>query len=400
MASLRHVDGERWQVSLYAGRDANGKERRVTRNFTAKGIQEARRRAGQIESTLRLRSPSRGVTTMAELVDRWTAHRESMPTASPTTIGRQRYITDRIKADLGKLRLDKLEPVQIDEWYGRLRGTKTGRGQRSESTVHHYHRVLKAIIRQGHKWGYVDKSVIERVTPPAPRRRPIKPPTSDDVNKVLAAAGGDFDVLLRLYATTGARRSEVLGLRWGDLEGEHLVFRRTVVEVNKKPLMVKEWLKNPDEPPRLVLLDAATLEMLTEYRERVAVTLRDLGSRIGDGVYIFPDLAADPTGRTPRRPNTVSHRFADVCRSAKVTMRLHDLRHWHATQLLAAGVPITDVADRLGHSQTSTTLNIYAHGTRTHERAAADAIGRALDGQRPDTPTATAARSRLRGPRR
>jgi integrase len=376
MASLRELRNGRWQLVLFVGRDATGKQQRVTKVIHARTATEARRQMAKVEVALQKRAPTRSHAgrTLGQLIDDWHAHRKAQPGASPYTISRQRGMLNVIIDKIGKLRLDDLKPQQIDAFYAALRAKGL-----SESTVHHYHRLLGAAIRQGHKWGVVDAAVMGRVTPPAPRRPVIVPPSSDAVLGVLAKASGDLSVVLRLYAATGARRSELLGAQWGDLVDGVLTLRRAVVEIPDRPVFVKEWLKNPDEPPRRVPLDAGTVAMLDDYRARLATSLADLGGELADDVFVFPDLRADPTGRTPRRPDAITAQFRKACQAAKVRMRLHDLRHWHATSLIDAGVPVTDVSSRLGHSLTSTTLNIYAHAVERVDDRSAKVIGAALD---------------------
>lgn len=378
--SLRQLGPDRWQVTVFLGRDSQGRQRRVTKVFHASGERVARRESAKVEASLRESAPEPDAVghTVAWLAREWHRHRSSLPTSSPMTLSRQRYIIDRIVRDLGGIRLDELTPRDIDAWYVTLRKPKKKGRQISEAGVHHYHRVLGAMIRQGHRWGVVDRSVIERVTPPAPRRRPIRPPTDADVSTVLAAATPDMAVLLRCYLATGARRSEVLGLRWGDLQDARLTFRRTVVQTKHAPISVKEWLKNPHEPPRVVPIDPSTVALLDDWRARLGVALADLGHTLDEHTFIFADLKADPSGRTPRRPDRITQVFHDLCAKVGVSMRLHDLRHWHATQLLAAGVPIPTVSGRLGHAQVATTLNVYSHSTQANDDLAASVIARAL----------------------
>lgn len=379
--SLRHLGGDRWQVTVYVGRDENGRQRRVTQVFNADGKRAAGRMAPAIEARLRDSTPGMDsmTRTVAWLADRWQEHRASLPSSSPATIAHQHYIVERIKKDLGTVRLDELTPMRIERWYAQLRQPKAKGRPLTEAGVHHYHRVLGAIIRQGHKWGVIDRVVIERTQAPTPRRRPVRAPADADVVNVIEAAPGDLGVLLRVYAATGARRAEVLGLRWGDLDGAELTFRRTVVQVRGKPVAFKDWLKNPDEPPRVVALDDVTVDVLAGWHSRVGQAVADLGNVLDGQCVIFPDLAADPTGRTPMKPDRVTVAFSALCKRVGVSMRLHDLRHWHASRLIEMGRPITAVSERLGHSQTSTTLNIYAHSTRAADRESAVAIGRLFD---------------------
>lgn len=386
MSSIRHIGGNRWQVSVYAGRDSDSRQRRLTRVFTATGPRDAKRKAARVEVELRkqIGSIDGSGRTVAWLLERWLEHKASLPNRSPNTLASNRRLVEVISNSIGKVRLDRLDPITIERFYGDLRKRKAVNGRTiSESTVAHYHAALRGAIRQGHRWGFIDRSVIERVHAPSPRSRRVQIPQSDAVATVIAAAPKGFATLLRVYAATGARRSEILGLRWPDIHADHMVIERTVYEQPGKGVQVKQGLKRADEERRVVALDPSTVNLLADWRREVVQTIRDAGSRFGDNVFVFPDLRADASGRTPMRPNSVTQRFRDLCDQVGVSMRLHDLRHWHASRLIDAGLPITSVSERLGHSQVSTTINIYAHSDRARDRQAATLIGSILDGVPP-----------------
>jgi hypothetical protein len=97
---------------------------------------------------------------------------------------------------------------------------------------------------------------------------------------------------------------------------------------------------------------------------------------VADDAYVASRV---PDGSVPLRPEALSKAWAKVCAGAKVEgLRLHDLRHLHATVLIDAGVPVTTVAARLGHARMSTTLDVYAHAVRASDGIAADAFLDAL----------------------
>jgi integrase len=104
---------------------------------------------------------------------------------------------------------------------------------------------------------------------------------------------------------------------------------------------------------------------------------REAGMLLTDSAFVF---SGEVDGGRPWRPDYISHRWARLCRQADLPkMRLHDLRHFAATSLLAAGVPVNIVAGRLGHARAATTLNIYAHFTDSGDQSAASAISAMLD---------------------
>ena len=124
-------------------------------------------------------------------------------------------------------------------------------------------------------------------------------------------------------------------------------------------------------------LDPSTVKALVGHRERAAELAAVAGvSRRADG-FVF---SSSPSGGEPWRPEAVSRSFRPLCLSLGLCgVRLHDLRHYVATQLLAAGVDVRTVAGRLGHRNVATTLNVYAHFVPGADRQAADVLAGLLD---------------------
>jgi integrase len=105
-----------------------------------------------------------------------------------------------------------------------------------------------------------------------------------------------------------------------------------------------------------VNLDANSLEILASHYDRAMQRAHRSAVAIDRLSFVFSE-----DGGTPWPPNWVTKRFIAYRQKAKVDCRLHDLRHFMATTMLTAGVPITTVSARLSHARTSTTLNVYAH---------------------------------------
>ncbi len=130
---------------------------------------------------------------------------------------------------------------------------------------------------------------------------------------------------------------------------------------------------------RRIALDDETMSVLDVQRQRLEhrATVCDL--EFDDQSYMFTSTA---DGADPLHPDTITNSFSRICKKLGLQgVRLHDLRHLHATQLLAAGVPVRTVSGRLGHANAATTLNVYAHFLEASDREAADVIGNLL-GQR------------------
>jgi integrase len=178
--------------------------------------------------------------------------------------------------------------------------------------------------------------------------------------------------LFRLASHTGARRSELLGLRWShvDLAAGTISIASRRTRVGYK--MVDRAGTKTAAGARVVDLDADTVDALKLWRKAQAAEREAWGPAYADSGYVFTDESGQPL-----HADHGANRFDRLVRKASVpTIRCHDLRHTHATLLLMAGVPVHLVAQRLGHSSPALTLSIYRHVLPRQQSAAATAFAR------------------------
>jgi integrase len=182
--------------------------------------------------------------------------------------------------------------------------------------------------------------------------------------------GGDLYLLATLLASTGLRRGEVLGLAWRhiDQEAGTLTVERSV-EQTKAGSAFKEP-KNESSARTITLPENVTAFLRAEWK-RQAEALLKVGKRVASEHLLFQPDPFDPA--RPFGPDWISLKFSRAAKKLGFEVGLHSLRHSHASQLLAAGVPATAVASRLGHSSVRTTLSVYAHAVEEAERRAGDA---------------------------
>jgi integrase len=134
-----------------------------------------------------------------------------------------------------------------------------------------------------------------------------------------------------------------------------------------------------DGEGRVLSLDLLTCELLRERFQRRRADARALGVQVPEDAFAF---SPDPAGREPWNPDTMTHRYRRYARRVGIASSLKELRHYSATQLLAAGTDLNTVAGRLGHAEGSTTLKFYAQFTRPADQRAAAIIPSQLDGLR------------------
>ena len=258
--------------------------------------------------------------------------------------------------------------------------------------VMHHHRVISAALRQAERWGMVPASVARNATPPRVPVKPLTIPPPERVRELIQAAAQsrtpEMSTVITVAALTGMRRGELAGLRWSDIDwqGSSLTVHRSVWQTNDG------WgTKDPKthQIRRLVLGEHA-MAVLAGRKKRVddAVSLAE--TNLAEDAYVFSD-ALD--GARPVMPNTLTNRFKNLCRSMEEpatkaanaegrrlrpeeqwSYRLHDLRHYTATELFRQGHHARTVADRLGHSDPALTLRVYTHDTDDQAIAAAASL--------------------------
>jgi integrase len=281
---------------------------------------------------------------------------------------------------LGKLPLTKLAPVHIQEAHniwaadGGRRDAKPG--GLSPRTRRHIHRILSAALARAVEQQLVARNACDAFKKRLPKveRREMTALTAEQSARLLVALWHTRVYWPALIAlATGARRGEILALRWRNLDLDHGTMRIVEsLEQTKAGLRAKP---PKGEKARAVTLPGFAIDELRRLRRVQAESLLALGVR-QDGNTL---LCARADGE-PLQPRSLTHEFARLVGRIKdlPRVRFHDLRHSHATQLLLAGVHPKIAQERLGHSTISVTLDLYSHVTATMQEDAAAKIDAAF----------------------
>jgi Site-specific recombinase XerD len=363
--------GKSWTVSVNVGRDpASGKRQRIWRTVRTKA--EAIRLEAQLiaerESGTTVQP---GRLTVGQFLQKWLMDYVSPNLAPKTYLTYEQLIRVHVLPSLGSLRLGKLRPLHVLNVYARV--LESGR---SASTALHVHRVLSEALGHAVKWQLLSRNPCESVEAPRPERREIQVPSPDSLQKILESANETrLGTLINLLLMTGVRIGEATALRWDDLDldGGLLHVSRTLQWIPRKGPIFRH--PKTSRSARVVALSPATVQRLRQHRPRQAEERLSLGPLYKDQGLVF----ANETGG-PIDPSNLRRTWRRITGSAGVKMRLHDLRHACATLLLQRGVNIRVVSDRLGHANTSTTLNTYAHvmlGAQAEAAAQMDELFRA-----------------------
>lgn len=375
--SLRKRPGrDAWELRVSAGRDPlTHRYRYVSRSFPG-SKKEAEAALAQLLTEV---SQGRGGyvgadATLAQLVEAWLElKRDSL---SPTTwegyAGKARF---RLIPALGDIPVRKLTVEQIDRFYRAL----SRDALLSASTIRQLHNILTGSLDQAIRWHWRSDNPARLATLPPVRSAELHPPSPDEVMSAIASASPEFAIFLRVAAAVGGRRGEIGALRWlaVDLESRELVISRALIESSGGTVLEKD---TKSHQARRVALDEGTVTALAEWKTTCVARANACGIQLQQGSYVF---SPEVDGSVPWKPFHWTSAWRRVRAKSGIdrSYRLHDLRHFAATRLLNAGVPVRTVSNRLGHARPATTLNIYAHFVPASDHVAAEVLGGLLDGR-------------------
>ena len=272
---------------------------------------------------------------------------------------------------LGRIRLRELTTPLVNTFYA---GLRSGAGQRgrhlSPNTIRRVHATLHSALAAAHRWRLIQVNPATGAELPAGRRSDMTVWTADQLRAFLEASTDDpLAVLYSLIAHTGLRRGEAVGLRWADVDlaGASISVSHQLVDVGYAVVSGAPKTKRGD---RRIALDPGTAAGLSAHRRRQVERALAVGLPDAATGYVF----AREDG-SPYHPDFVTKHFnVLVARAGVPRIRLHDLRHTHATLGLAAGIHAKIMAERLGHSSVMLTLDTYSHVTPAMDHAAANLI--------------------------
>ena len=345
MATIRQRRAGVWEVRVFVGYDDRGRPAQVSRT-----VHGTKRQAQRVAAELTVRPPAASEgRTVADALDAWLETRS--PTWAASTVRDQTSRVSLVKADrIACAQLGRLTVADVDRWHARLRSRGVG-----ESTLRNQHLVLRAALSQAARWGWVTTNVAALATLGRRTVAPRSAMLAVEVRAVIEAAGRldpAAGVAFRLAAITGARRAELCALVCADLDGDRLTIDSSIaiersgsIAHRQVPALIDAATKTGNR--RVVRLDPQTV-----------AAIEDLWSlREWWGPWLLTPF------ERPLNPERLTSWWRLARRDADLDprWRLHDLRHWSATEAIGRGHDVRTVAGRLGHANPAMTLRTYAH---------------------------------------
>jgi integrase len=342
--------GTKWAVVVDIGRDENGK--RVQKWHSGFARRKDAERAlteilGRVETGTYV-EPAK-LTVIGYLEDEWLPAIRA--TVRPLTYKTYQLNVRRVMSYIGSIRLQQLTPAMLNRMYGEL-------GERlAPRTVRLCHAVLRRALADAVKWNRLARNPADAASPPRTESSLMRIWTAEQLRVFLDHVRED-----RLYAAwhvlamTGMRRGELLGLTWKaiDLDAGRLAITQALVPGKGAPQLSEP---KTARGRRNVALDPTSVFVLREHRKRHLEERFAWGPAYRGGDFVFCREDGSPFW-----PEEFSAAFKRLTKATDLpVIRLHDLRHTHATLALQAGVHPKVVSERLGHASIGITLDTYSH---------------------------------------
>lgn len=388
------------RVQVYAGIDpVSGKKIRLTETIPPgpRAAGDAEKARTRLLAQVDERRAPKTRATVNKLMDQYL----ELIDVELTT--RERYegcIENHIRPLLGKIDISRLDGEVLDNFFRMLRRCRfhcNGRSRTlehrttrrhdcddrcrrrphecqplSNGTLRKIHSILNDAFNRAVRWKWLTVNPVKETESPAITPPDPDPPTVEQAARISTTAWKDpfWGLLIWLAMVAGARRGELCALRWEhvDLNDGFLTIRCAVAQSDSKT-----WVKDTKtHQRRRITLDGPTVALLAAYRQMVAGDLEKLGMDLGDETYLF---SRDPGRTTWLKPRAVSQRYQRMCARLGWDMDIKELRHYSATELIAAGVDVRTVAGRLGHSGGgATTLRVYSAWRPEADQRAASTV--------------------------
>lgn len=395
MASIRKR-GKGYQITVSNGRDVHGRQIIETATFTPdpdktdKQNEKALERfVIEFEDKVKSGKYLDGEKiTFGDFSSKWLGEYADIQLEATTTSIYRILLNTHILPAIGHLKLSRVQPAHLNKLYtDMLTSRKDGKeGGYSPTTIKRVHALISSILSTAVQWNILLDNPCERVKPPKQSRNNndvqfFTPEQSEaflgelDAETKRGQIQLQHNLFFQLCLFCGLRRGEAVALLWSDIN-----FEECTVSISKSTSIVngKPYTKAPKNQTsiRTIAVPVHIIRMLKRYRMEYNTYRLSIGDQWNGSEYLF--IQWDGSQMYPSTPydvfKKVLHRYNESHREQLPDIPLHGLRHTSATLLISQNIDVRTVSNRLGHAQTSTTMNIYSHSLQKMDSKAADTL--------------------------
>ncbi|MFC2024311.1 tyrosine-type recombinase/integrase [Chloroflexota bacterium] len=361
--SIRQKSKGSWQIQIYTGTKPDGKPRRHFETIRGRKS-DAQRRLTELLSSLDkgVYTPP-GRLTVADYLHKWLKEYVRANLSPRTAEGYEHICNHYFIPCMGNVRLNGLKPEHLQHFYS----IQLSNGL-SAQTVRHHHNCLHKALQTAVEWGLLARNIADAVTTPRAQNVEMQTWDEDEISSFLEAVRQTrYFALFHTALFTGMRRSELLALRWCDLDLLlcQIYVSRSLHVLRGGQVIIRQ--PKSAKGRRTIALSPLTASVLREHREKRALERVMLGKPLTGEDLVFSGAEGKPL-----LPNSVTHAWIKLVRRTGIKpIRLHDARHSHASLMLKQGTHPKVVQERLGHASIQITLDTYSHVAPGLQEAAA-----------------------------
>lgn len=381
----RNRDGKliSFSIRVHRGRDAKGKQLKpYTATFDVKDSwseKTARKKAADFAATFE-KACKEGAASDARLKFAaycdYVINLKEQRGVKHSTINRYKELTTRIYDEIGHIKLKELRVDHLNDLYTKLSqngvNKRTG-GKLSNKTILEHHRLISTVLEQACKENLVPFNVAKKATLPKAEQKEVNYFQPEQIQAIVDALNHEpikWKTLVHLLIITGARRGEILGLKWKNID-----FKNNRIYICNNILYspdigVYEDTPKTEKSKRYVSLPSDTMQLLKDYKKYQTAERLRLGSYYQNRGFVFTNEAGNPL-----HPGSVTHYLRNFSKEYNLPhINAHAFRHTMASMLYFNGIDSVSISHRLGHAQVSTTANIYAHIMEAADQKNADVL--------------------------
>ena len=372
-----------YSIRVHRGRGADGKQLKpwtATFEVSPTWSEKTARKKAEVFATIFEKECREGVTSDSrqrfEEYCNYVIDLKEQRGTKHSTITSYRDLAKRIYPHIGHIKLRELRADHLNDLYTALSkdgmNKRTG-GKLSAKTILEHHRLISTVLEQAEKEGLVPFNVAARAILPKVERKEVnyfQPSTVEAIRDALESESIKWKTLVHLLLISGARRGEILGLKWDkvNFDSNQIHICNSILYSSEKG--VYESTPKTASSNRYIVLPEETMQLLRKYQAWQTGEKLRLEGYYQDQGFVF----TQDNGK-PMHPDSVTSWCKKFSKRHDLPhINPHAVRHTMASLLYFNGVDSVSISKRLGHSQVSTTTDIYAHVVAEADQRNADIL--------------------------
>ena len=353
MAVQEIIKNKKYKIDIPIGYNGNKRIRHIETFYGGK--KEAVLRESELKLSIKTNTYiNKSKITMKELLEEWLEYSKNV--WSPKTYTANKHWCDNIIKSIGHIHIQDLNVKLLEDFYNELRNNTNY----SDKTIQHHYTIISTALNKAVIWGYILNNPNVRIEKPKVRKKEIECYSPEEVNQLIKALQDEplkYQAIIMLALDSGARRGEITGLTWQDIDT-----KKSTMLINKSTQYTKElgiFEKDTKTPTsnRTIYLSKTTINILKKYQKEQLEKKMKLGNKWKNSKRIFTtEYGAD---MNPDTPSKILDKI--IKRHQLKRIRFHGLRHTCVSLQISSGIQAQIISKRAGHSNVTVTHNTYSH---------------------------------------